>query len=328
MTGMESDFPLPPIPRRDPKGHKGTFGTVFVFGGCVAAPGAGPSQRVRMVGGPALSAIAALRVGAGLARLALPEPLLNAGLSIAPSTTGVAVPVDHEGDVVGHEAARILDEAAASCECIAIGPGMGVSEGARAAAMRAVGQDECPVVVDADALNNLADVPELRQDFHAGAVLTPHPGEYRRLAESLGVIADPAGDERARADAAERLAQSLGCVVALKGARTVVSDGHRTWTDDHENPCLATAGTGDVLTGAIAGLIAQFHRRPIVAGERTVTSERLGGLGLFDCARLGVRVHALAAAAWSAKHGATGGMLAQELADLLPDAVESLRARG
>ena len=322
---MDSDA-LPILPSRDAKGHKGTFGTVCVFGGCAAGASDGPAARSRMIGGPALSAIAALRVGAGLARLAMPEPVLDAGLTIAPSATGVRVPVDREGMIVGHEAARVIDEVALACECIAIGPGLGGGGGARAAAVRAVGQEDCPVVVDADAINNLCDVPELRRDLRAGAVFTPHPGEFRRLADALGVTGDPTGDDDARTGAAERLAQSLGCVVVLKGARTVVSDGHRAWIDSHENPCLATAGTGDVLTGAIAGLIAQHHRKPIIAGSRTVTSERMGGLSLYDCARLGVRAHALAAAAWSRSHqDASGGMLAMELADLLPEAVEGLR---
>src|SRR5262249_28551276 len=136
-------------------------------------------------------------------------------------------------------------------------PGLGSGEGVKAASLRAVQREEIPVVVDADAINALADVPELVRDFRAAAVLTPHPGEYRRLAGSLGIRIDPVKPET-RSDAAASLAQRLGCVVVLKGHQTVVSDGQRTWVNDTGGPELATAGTGDVLSGVIAGLAAQF----------------------------------------------------------------------
>jgi len=309
---------LPQLPARDPKGHKGTFGTVAIVGGCACTD-------ARMIGGPALAARAACRAGAGLVRLVCPEPVLNAAITIAPSATGVSLPVDRDEEIVGHESAVILDRVLSAVDCLAIGPGFGVADGPRAASLRAALQESVPVVIDADALNNLAHVPDLQRDFHAHAVLTPHPGEYRRLAETLGLNTDPTDPER-RVAAAERLAQVLGVVVVLKGARTVVSDGHRSWTCAEENAALATAGTGDVLTGLLAALIAQHHRRPMLAGERTITSEQRGGLGLYDCARLAVEAHARAARAWTKAFGATGGLLAEELADGLPAALETLRA--
>ncbi len=311
--------PLPPLPRRNPAGHKGTFGTVAVVGGRA-------HDGVQMVGGPALAAIAALRAGAGLARLALPAPILTLGLVIAPSATGVELPVDREQAIIPHEAALVIDRLTAECQCLAIGPGLGLGEGPRAASLRAVVQQDVPVVIDADALNNLAETPELQRDFHAHAILTPHPGEFRRLGAAIGLNDDPA-DEKSRRTGAERMAQRLGCVVVLKGAGTVVSDGHQTWVNDTGGPALATAGTGDVLTGVIAGLVAQFHRQPIPMGERTVTSEKLGGLSLFDCARLAVKAHGLAAERWQAESGASAGLLATDLADQIPPALESLRAR-
>jgi len=311
--------PLPArLPARDPRGHKGTFGTVAVVGGCAEAG-------TRMIGGPALAARGACRGGAGLVRLVMPGPVLDAGIVMCHSATGVALPVDHEHALIAHESAVILDRVMSAVECLAIGPGLGVGEGARAVSLRAAVQESVPVVFDADALNNLADIRELQRDFHAHAVLTPHPGEYARLAETLRLNTDPTDPER-RVAAAERLAQVLGVVVVLKGARTVVSDGHRSWTCAEENAALATAGTGDVLTGLLAALIAQHHRRPMLAGERTVTSEQRGGLGLYDCARLAVEAHARAARAWTKAFGATGGLLAEELADGLPAALETLRA--
>lgn len=263
-----------------------------------------------MIGGPAMCAVAALRTGAGLAKLLMPEPILPAGLVIAPSATGMALPVDECGAIVAHQAAEVFDRALESCDCVAIGPGLGVSAPAEALTLRAVGQQQCPVVMDADALNNLAAVTDLHRDFRAAAILTPHPGEYARLAKPLGLTASPTDPDR-RQDAAEQLAQRLGCIVVLKGAHTIVSDGVQSWASAAADSALATAGTGDVLTGVIAGLVAQFG-----SGAR---------LSLYDLARIGVVAHAAAAAQWRSEHDASAGLLAMELADLIPAALESLR---
>ena len=110
----------------------------------------------------------------------------------------------------------------------------------------------------------LAATPDVQADFRGAAVLTPHPGEYRRLASSLGLDTDAVSPE-ARPAAAEALARRLGCVVTLKGAATIVSDGLQTVVNDTGNAALATAGSGDVLTGVIAGLAAQFFRAGVPA---------------------------------------------------------------
>jgi NAD(P)H-hydrate epimerase len=277
-----------------------------------------------MIGGPALSALAAFRAGAGLVKLAMPESILTAAITITPSATGVPIPIDSDGMIVPHEAARILDMLCASAACVAIGPGLGEGVGPRATAFRSINQEDCPVVVDADAINALAELPEFHRDFRAMAVLTPHPGEYRRLAKSMGLPEDVSTDA-ARANAAESLARALGCVVVLKGARTVVTDGHRTWVNTTGNAALATAGSGDVLTGVIAGIIAQFHRRPLVAGPMTVSSEARGGLSIFDCVRLAVTAHGMAAERWAGETDADFGLLAHELADRIPPALVRLR---
>lgn len=325
MSASESPLRLP---ARDPKGHKGTFGTVVVVGGCAhtaADDEFSEADGVRMVGGPALCALAALRAGAGLARLLMPEPVLNAGLIIAPSATGVALGVDGDGRVIAHRAAKALDDALTGAHAMVIGPGLGTGAGEESLSLRAVSQEEAPVVVDADALNNLARVPEFWRDFRAQAVLTPHPGEFARLAASIGIGVDGKSDPDG---AAAALAQRLGCVVVLKGARTAVSDGQRAWALADPNPALATGGSGDVLAGIIGGLLAQYYKRPIVAGERSVTSERMGGLGLFDAACAGVEAHARAARLWTNRHRTTGGMLATDLLDELPSVIERMRGRG
>lgn len=299
-----ADDALPPLPPRPAAGHKGTFGTVCVVGGRADAP------RV-MIGGPALTATAALRAGAGLAVLAVPAPLVATGLSIAPSATGLALPVDAAGNLVPSDVAALLDEHLPACDCLAFGPGFGDGPAQRQIAARLVGMDRPPIVIDADAINALAGIPEFHRDFRVPAVLTPHPGEYARIAAALGIDADPV-DPAARPDAAEALAQRIGCVVVLKGAGTVVSDGLHAWTNTTGNAALATAGTGDVLTGVIAGLIAQHASGP---GSP---------LSLYDCARIGVYAHGLAADRWRDAH-ADSGMLAADLLEQLPDVIAAIR---
>jgi NAD(P)H-hydrate epimerase len=303
--------PLPGLPARDPAGHKGTFGTVAVIGGCAA--GGSP-----MLGAPVLSARAALRGGAGLAKLVVPGPLATAALQLLPSATGVSLPVDGDGRMVAHEAAAVIDGVLDGASAIVIGPGLGsVDAGGpavEAMTLRVVGQTERPVVVDADALNALAGMRDFAADVRAAAVLTPHPGEFRRLAATLGIKHDPT-DPAQRTLAAEAMAQRLGVVCVLKGSGTVVSDGHRTWTCWRGHACMATAGSGDVLAGLIASLAAQFVK---IAPFR-------GPLDLFDAARLGVEIHARAGERWAETRGADAGMLAEELADAIPAVMRAMR---
>jgi NAD(P)H-hydrate epimerase len=264
-----------------------------------------------MIGAVALVATGALRAGCGLARVVTPAPILSTVIGLCPSATGVPLPVDEAGRLEPHEAAAAIDQQVGTATVLVVGPGMGLGDGPRAAALRAVQQEAVPAVIDADAINNLADFPELSRDFRAAAVLTPHPGEYRRLAEPLRLEHDPTHDAT-RPDAAASMAQRLGCIVVLKGSRTVVSDGQRTWVNSTGNAALATAGTGDVLSGLIAGLAAQFVPKKI---------------DLYDTARLAVAAHGLAADAWVRRHAAAAGLLAMELAAEIPAVFESMRSR-
>lgn len=294
---------LPTLPARPIDGHKGTFGTVCVVGG-------NGGERM-MIGGPALSALAALRSGVGLAVLAMPQPILGSALTIVPSATGLALPVDKLRQLQPSAVAELLDNYRSDFSCIAVGPGLGAGEAQQQIVMRLVGADDLPMVIDADALNALAEVPEFDRDMKAPFVLTPHPGEYRRLAERLGLPNDPV-DPKKREAAAAALARRLGCVVVLKGRGTIISDGIDIYKEERGNVALATAGTGDVLTGAIAGFIAQFHK----SGT---------GMSLLNCARWGVRIHAVAADLWAQQHGDTG-LLAYELAGLLPSSIQKCRS--
>ena len=310
---MTKDFPR--LPHRDPAGHKGTFGTVCVIGGQAAGP------RV-MIGGPAFTATAALRSGAGLAVLAVPGPIMASALVIAPGATGLALPVDPARALRPSKVAAVLDEHLPQYDCLAVGPGWGDGLPQQQILIRLLASGEVPMVIDADGLNALAALPDFQGDFHAPAVLTPHPGEFRRLADNLGIEADPV-DPDARPAAAKQMAGRLGCVVVLKGAATVISDGLSTTINESGNVALATAGTGDVLTGIIASFIAQFFKPNLGAGSRQITAKQQGGLSLLDCARCGVHVHGLAADLWAARHGNTG-LLASDLLDLIPEALSHL----
>lgn len=310
------------LPARDPMGHKGTFGTVGVVGGCVAGA-------ARMLGAPALVARGAFRAGAGLVRVAGPDNAIADILTIEPSATGLAIDTTLEGHIEPTSAARALDELLETSGAIVIGPGLGAGDAVERLALRAAQSDRAPIILDADALNALALVPELAQAWRARAILTPHPGEWRRLADAVRASGDPI-EPRGREEAAESLAQRLGCIVVLKGAGTVVSDGLRSWVCDAGGPALATAGTGDVLAGAVAAVVAAHSAPPEPAGLPDDLRAKLPrppgrSLDLFDAARLGVLAHARAGEAWAHKHRAHGGALAREIADLLPAEVERLR---
>jgi NAD(P)H-hydrate epimerase len=129
--------------------------------------------------------------------------------------------------------------------------------------------------------------------------------------QSLAIEGDPAGDESQRIDACTRLAQRLGCVVVLKGKGTVVSDGHRVWVCQRGSPALAAGGTGDVLAGIIGSIIAQTRNDP--------------SIDLLHAAAIGVQAHAIAGEQWSQDHKGDGGLIASELANMLPGVIAGMR---
>ena len=285
---------VPRIAARDPAGHKGTFGRVLVVGGCAQPP-------LIMVGGPSLSAIAALRCGCGLAELAMPAPLLAAGLTLAPSAVGHAIEIDaHGGATLG--ALQALAERAAVAEAVVCGPGLGANAGPVVHSMIASAPR---LVLDADALNALASAPDPRAALRARragtTVLTPHVGEARRLARACGMHDSATASE---------LAAALGVVVVLKSHETSIADADHAWSVRAGTSALATAGSGDVLAGVLAGLWAQQTECPT-----------------FDVARQAVCLHGLASVQWSAEHG-HAGLLAQDLAAAIPTELERWRLGG
>ena len=282
----------PLLPARPLDGHKGTFGTVIIIGGCPTMPGA-----------PALCARAALRGGAGLARIAADREVLGLSLVIEPHATGIELPDPPE--------TGWLDSAdPAGRAVLAVGPGMGKSARARAT-LETVLPDARPMVLDADGLNLLSDLCPDRIAAESNPnrgerILTPHPGEFARLVRALG-LKPPEATPKARSEAAVSLARRLGAVIVLKGANTVIADGNDHWINPTGGPVLGVGGSGDVLTGLIAALIA-------------------GGLTARDAARLGPWMHGAAAGLWRIEHG-DAGLRASELADLLPRIADGLPRR-
>jgi len=273
---------LAALPARPDDAHKGVFGTAMLFAGSSLMPGAA-----------ALCARSAFRAGVGLVRLVADAWTLQAALAIEPSATGVRRPPS------GVEwRAWLGREDPHSRAAVAFGPGLG--EPRRWVPFLGVlDDDRRPLVVDADGLNALA-LRRLSDSERTGPwILTPHPGEFRRLADAAGVRQDPT-DPKDRPAAAGELARRYRAVVLLKGRATIVSDGDRVYCNDTGNPALATAGSGDVLTGLIVALLAQ-------------------GLEAFDAAAWGAWIHGRAADRWAERHGRRG-LLARELADELPAA--------
>lgn len=281
---------LPRLAARACEAHKGNFGRVLVVGGSVG-----------MVGAPALAANAALRGGCGLAKIACPSVAQQAIATLAPCATSWPLPA--KDGLISKQAMAELSELAGEHDVLAVGPGIGQSAELREVLTGLVGVPDKPVVIDADGLNNLAAAGCWWRSCRATVVLTPHPGEMRRLAAGADLSVDLSGRE----EAAMALAARVGAVVVLKGAGTVVTDGRRVYVNNTGNPGMATGGSGDVLTGLIAAFIAQ-HLEP------------------FDAAVLGVWAHGKAGDLAAAAKGQVC-LMASDLLDYLPPALRSAPRR-
>ena len=239
--------------------HKGDFGRVCIIGGCLG-----------MSGAAALAGRAALRAGVGLVRVAVPKSILPIVASIEPSFTTIPLPEDSAGRISEKAINTILD-AAEEHDCLAFGPGIDTSSALRTVLENLIKQENLKLVIDADGLNNLSKTKDWPAKLKANLILTPHPGEMKRLWASL--FREQLPNDRQKQ--AVQLAQKTKTTVALKGAGTVVTDGKKVYINKTGNPGMATAGSGDVLTGVITALIGQ-------------------GTNSFDAAVLGVYIHGLA----------------------------------
>ena len=229
------------LPAWGPAAHKGERGRVFVAGG---SPG--------LTGAACLASEAALRAGAGLVTLGVPESLHD--LMEVKLTEVMTAPLPEAEDrTLAAAAAGTILERAAQAGALAVGPGLGRGEELPELITQLVRESPVPLVVDADGLNALAARTEVLSEAAAPIILTPHPGELARLTGST-----PAEVQAHRLPLAREVAESWNATVVLKGARTVIAAPDGTcYLNPTGNPGLATGGTGDVLTGVIAALLAQ-----------------------------------------------------------------------
>lgn len=267
---MQKITELPQLEKRPVEGHKGTFGKVLIVGGSVGFSGA-----------PALAGKAALRSGAGLVRIAVPQSIqpIVATLDACYTTIGLS-------EVSGQFSSKAVTELAEHLpnnDVVAFGPGVGTGAGVKDVLFSLLALEGLKLVVDADGLNVLSKCSGVGGWQHhkkGNVALTPHPGEMERLWKSVFRGSMPED----RQECAARFAEKTNTIVVLKGAGTVVTDGDQVYVNTSGNPGMATAGSGDVLTGVIAALAGQ-------------------GLSLFDAAVLGVFVHGLAGNIAAAVHG-------------------------
>jgi hydroxyethylthiazole kinase-like uncharacterized protein yjeF len=304
------------LPARPDSSHKGTFGRVLIVAGSV-----------NYVGAAVLAGSGAKRVGVGLVTMAVPTPIQSAVAANLTEATYLLLP--HDMGVVSTGALGLLREQMADYDALLLGPGLsreeatvlfvrrflGLEREERKGRLGFVASSEAedageanlpPLVVDADGLNIMAAVDEWWAALPPDTIITPHPGEMARLMGGEVTTGDVQAD---REGLARRMAQAWNLVLVLKGALTVVAapDG-RTLVIPFANSGLATAGTGDVLAGAIAGFRAQ-------------------GLGAFEAAAAGAYAHALAGELARADLG-EAGMVAGDLPPRLPLALRRIRPRG
>lgn len=258
---LDQQVVLAILPDRNPWSHKGDYGKVLLLCGSRGYTGAA-----------ALAAMGALRSGAGLVYLGVPEDIY--AIEAVKLTESIVFPLPGKDGKFDISAVAQIQELLQRMDAVLVGPGMGQSQGTLAV-VKAVLQDfQGPVVVDADGINLLAKHKYLLRGRTAPTILTPHDGEFLRLAGSLG--AD-------RPAAAASLARDLGCVVVLKGHETLITDGVSCCRNHTGNPGMAVGGSGDVLAGIIVSLLGQ-------------------GIGPMDAA---------AAACWL--HGAAGDLCAEQI---------------
>ena len=281
---------------RQPDSHKGDYGRVLVVGG---SPG--------MSGAAGLTGLAALRTGSGLVTVATDQRCQSDVAAIHPAlmTAGLPFGTDDKRAATDDTLAKIAEH---RFDCLAIGPGLGSSASVTAVVksllsglLSGPNAASVPVVVDADGINALANA--LTEDFSfpdqpaAPLVLTPHPGELARLSKSLG--SELAADSPR--EALEQFAMEIarpGRIVVLKGHRTLITDGTQHAYNTTGNAGMATAGSGDVLTGIIASLIGQ-------------------GLDVWKASTLGCFIHGRAGDL-AAKRKSQVAMLATDIVDALP----------
>ncbi len=271
------DYKLPKLPKRSENSNKGTFGKVLNISGSEYMTGAG-----------FLSSVSALKVGAGYVELASCERALNVVATLAPEV--VLAPLSK------------IPELISNATVLLIGCGLSTSDTAKQI-VKTVLPAQIPTVVDADGLNILAESPEIlhsaKNDKIKNLIFTPHPKEASRLLNCE--LEDVLNDME---NSAKKICEKYNCITVLKSHNTIVSDGNKIYRNTTGNSALAKAGSGDVLAGIIAGLLAQK-------------------MTPFDASCLGVYIHGLAGDL--AKNDLTAyGVLASDTVRYIPNALKKL----
>jgi hydroxyethylthiazole kinase-like uncharacterized protein yjeF len=276
------------LPARPRDAHKGTFGKTLILAGSVGFTGAA-----------AMASEAALRAGAGLVTLGIPQSL-NAIMEVKLTEVMTRPLPETEFSTLAGAARDGIMELLKNADVVALGPGLSREPETVSLVQSLCREIRIPKVIDADGLNALAEDRNVLTDLGSQTILTPHPGEMARL---MGCsVSDVQSD---RIGAAQDFAEQHGVVLVLKGAPTVIADPQGSvYLNATGNPGLASGGTGDVLTGAIAGFLAQ-------------------GLDLTDAAILGVYIHGLAGDLAAMTQG-EAGMIAGDVLDHLPRAIQRL----
>lgn len=232
------------VPRRRAETHKGDYGKLLIVGGSVGYTGA-----------PNLCARAAVRSGAGLVYLGVPEAVWGVCAVKNDEAMPFPLPCGDAGKLVA-DALSPLRELFPRCGVLALGPGLGRSEGTASLTAGLVRSFPGKIVLDADALWAVSSAPELLREAQSDVVITPHEGEFLRLGGSL---------ENGRERGAWDFARQYGCVTVLKGHRTVIAHpAGRLYSVEAGNPGMAKGGSGDVLTGVIAALLGQMETETAV----------------------------------------------------------------
>lgn len=260
---MDHKTVLDLLPNRPRNAHKGDFGKILLLCGCRGYTGAA-----------ALAALGALRSGAGLVYLGVPESIY--AIEAVKLTEPVVFPLPDVNGMLSGKASNQILSMLPNMDAVLIGPGLGRSTGTFAVLNTVLCHAACPVVVNADGINLLAGHMDILRGRTYPTILTPHEGEFTRLAGSI---------QPDRATAAAKLASDTGSIVLLKGNETVITDGITLYLNPTGNPGMAVGGSGDVLAGMITALLGQ----------------RLPAL------------EAAAAGAWL--HGAAGDICAEEIGE-------------
>ncbi|MAT14227.1 MAG: NAD(P)H-hydrate dehydratase [Planctomyces sp.] len=271
---------LPRPPQRPAGGHKGTFGRTLLIGGSRG-----------MGGAISLAGMGALRSGAGLVYLMIPKGVADIVAGHNPAYLTLPLPEDESGRITTITYDDIQSQLE-SKDSLGLGPGVGQSEHLKQLFRDILLHEEKPIVVDADGLNMLAEMPNVLHEGPVPRVLTPHPGEFARLADlPIKTILQH------RQQVAAEFADNYDVTLVLKGEKTIVTDGHRLYVNTTGNSGMATGGTGDVLTGIITGLLGQ-------------------GMLAFEAAQLGVYLHGLAGDL-AAQEMSQPGMISSDLSHFL-----------